>query len=260
MKDYKKAYEALNEYYNFVDERRIKVSDEIMKGLKRDLEVLAENVRKIEAREGKRVPYSSENKMSKKAKTLRGKPYQRLKVVSPGEQREKMDKLWQEMERKKMDIEEGSKWYLISSDWFNQWKEWTGFSTVAKISDEETTSDCLEKGNTRSKSKSVDEPGRIDNAELIEVEEIMLFGEINLKDNLREEEDYIIVNSRIWKYLYEIYDGIPILREAIKNFDKAVDYEEAEVIIEVNLVKLYLFEVPRENKQDFYEVVLASRN
>lgn len=88
----------------------------------------------------------------------------------------------------------------------------------------------------------------------------MLFGDINLKDNLNEEEDYIIVNPTIWRYLYTIYDGIPILRHAIKNFDKKEEIEDAETIIEVNLVKLYIFEVPRENKQDFYEVALASRN
>lgn len=104
------------------------------------------------------------------------------------------------------------------------------------------------------------EPGRIDNVELIEVNEIMLFGEINLKDNLDEEEDYIIVNPSIWRYLYSIYDGIPIMRKGVKNFDKIQDYEDAEVIIEVNLVKFYIFEVPREYKQNYYEVVLSSRN
>ena len=88
----------------------------------------------------------------------------------------------------------------------------------------------------------------------------MLFGDINLKDNLIEEEDYIIVNRKIWAYLYSIYDGIPILREAIRNFDNQEDAETADVIIEVYQVKLYLFEVPREHKQDYYEVVLASRN
>ena len=88
----------------------------------------------------------------------------------------------------------------------------------------------------------------------------MLFGEINLKDNLTEEEDYMIVNPDIWRYLYSIYDGTPILRYAIKNFDKEEDKEIAETIIEVNLVKLFIFEVPREHKQDYYEVMLASRN
>ena len=88
----------------------------------------------------------------------------------------------------------------------------------------------------------------------------MLFGDINLKDNLNEGEDYVIVNPEIWRYLYTIYDGIPILRYAIKNFDKKEDIEDAETIIEVNKVKLYIFEVPRENKQDYYEMALVSRN
>jgi len=48
--------------------------------------------------------------------------------------------------------------------------------------------------------------------------------------------------------------------KVLKIFNKLEDYSEAEVIIEVNLVKLYIFEVPREHKQDYFEVVLASRN
>jgi hypothetical protein len=104
------------------------------------------------------------------------------------------------------------------------------------------------------------EPGYIDNYDIIDASEIMLFGEINLKDNLTEEQDYIIVNPEIWRYLYSIYDGTPILRAAIKNFDNDKTSEVAENIIEVNMVKLFIFEVPREQKQDFYEVMLASRN
>lgn len=171
-----------------------------------------------------------------------------------------MEKLWAEMERKKIQIEEGSKWYLISCNWFNQWKEWTGFFIKPTNADDETTNEGMEVSDSQPKGSNNMEPGRIDNVELIEVDEIMLFGEINLKDNLNEEEDYIIVNPTIWRYLYSIYDGIPILRKGIKNFDKIDDYADAEVIIEVNLVKLYIFEVPREHRQDYFEVALSSRN
>lgn len=87
----------------------------------------------------------------------------------------------------------------------------------------------------------------------------MLLGEYNLLDNLNEDHDFVIVNPDIWRYLYSIYDGTPILRKAIKNIDKGDDSDLAEAIIEVNLIKLYIFEVPRENKQDFYEVMLCSR-
>lgn len=87
----------------------------------------------------------------------------------------------------------------------------------------------------------------------------MLFGEFSLKDNLTEDQDYIIVNPDIWRYLYSIYDGNPILRTAIMNTDSSQE-DGTECIIEVNQIKLYIFEIPRENKQDYYEVMLASRN
>lgn len=243
----------MTSFLDFVDENQLKISEQTIYQVRNDCQELKE-VAKSSGGKGKQVPYAS----TKKGKTLRGKPYQKLKEIPANEQRYKMEKLWEEMETNKMDIEEGSKWYLISTVWFNQWKEWTGFTTSTKSTDGDTTNEGLEADNQH-KSK-VEEPGRLDNQELINPDEIMLFREINLKDNLNEEEDYIIVNRKIWTYLYSIYDGIPILRHAIKNFDNIEQADMAETIIEVNLIKFYVFEVPREHKQDYYEVVLASRN
>lgn len=83
----------------------------------------------------------------------------------------------------------------------------------------------------------------------------MMLDQINLKDNLNEDEDYIIVSPEIWNYWYGIYDGIPIPRIAIRNVDSS-ENNDSQCIIEVNLVKLYTFEVPRDEKQDYYEVLL----
>lgn len=207
----------------------------------------------------KNVPYPT-GQTNKKKGTLRGKPYQRLQNIPREEQKEKMEELWQAMEEKKMDIEEGSSWYIISSEWFNKWKEWSGFSpnkTTPSVA--ETAVDTIEQDSSPVEHKC-EEPGRIDSFDILEPSEIMLFGEYNLKDNLNEDQDYVIVNPKIWTYLYNIYDGTPIIRKAIRNYDKEEESELVECIIEVNLVKLYIFEVPREHKQDYYEVMLASRN
>lgn len=206
----------------------------------------------------KQVPYPSTEIVTKK-KVMKGRPYQRLKTVSKEQQRMDVEKLWKEMDTNKMDIQVDSKWYIMSNDWFSQWKKWWGFHRSVKSITDEDVKDLHENNETETKEGEVEEPGRIDNYDILDTSEIMLLGEYNLLDNLNEDHDFVIVNPDIWRYLYSIYDGTPILRKAIKNIDKGDDSDLAEAIIEVNLIKLYIFEVPRENKQDFYEVMLCSR-
>lgn len=259
--NYSKAMDAFASFLDYQQRNKLPIPQETIDTIKEEhdacKEIINLKIKGVSTDGKKNIPYASSE--SQKKKSLRGKPYERLKNIPKAEQKEKLEQLWQEMEANKMDIEEGSKWYIVSCEWFNAWKEWTGFSPANN-----TTVDDSTKGDPNSATSPVDgkaqEPGRIDNYDILESSEIMLFGECNLKDNLTEEQDYIIVSPEIWRYLYSIYDGTPILRTAIKNIDKQEDADIAECIIEVNQVKLYIFEVPREHKQDYYEVMLASRN
>jgi len=234
------------------------VEEESIQAVKNEI-LLCENEiqNKVRSAGKKQVPYAT-GPISTKKKTMKERPYQRLKNVNKEQQKEDVEKLWAEMEANKMNIQEDSKWYIVSSEWFDQWKKWSGFHYVSKKNSEEDVKDHSN-SDEATKDGEVEEPGRIDNIEILDTSEIMLFGEYNLKDNLNEEQDYVILNPDIWRYLYSIYDGTPILRTGIKNIDKKEDEDSVDCIIEVNLVKLYIFEVPRENKQDYYEVMLASR-
>ena len=162
-----------------------------------------------------------------KSKGSKEKPYQKLRNVSKEEQKEEVEKMWREMENYKMDIQEDSKWYIISMEWFRQWKAWSGFSLSSKSNDSDSTKSPLDDVETET-DKSVDEPGRIDSIDILNANEVMLFGEYNLKDNLVEEQDFVIVNPDIWIYLYSIYDGNPILRTAIKNIDSKSKSDDSE--------------------------------
>ena len=60
-------------------------------------------------------------------------------------------------------------------------------------------------------------PGPIDNEDIIEVETHKLICDdkrqylnINLKDNLREEDHYVILNKEIWDFLSSWYGGMTI--------------------------------------------------
>lgn len=220
--NYKTAVQAFEVLIEYVNKNEIRIPEEFMENVEKSRQIArsafkehGEN-RNTRPSENKQVPYPTGEKPKKK--TLRAKPFQRLKDIPSEKQKQEMDRLWGEMESKKMQIEEGSKWYLISTVWFNQWKEWAAFSTKSPKADDDTTNEGIEASDSHRKGSKIQEPGRIDNVELIEFNEIMLFGEINLKDNLNEEEDYIIVSPTIWRYLYSIYDGIPIIRKGIKNF------------------------------------------
>ena len=69
------------------------------------------------------MPYPSTEIVTKK-KVMKGRPYQRLKTVSKEQQRMDVEKLWKEMDTNKMDIQVDSKWYIMSNEWFSQWKKW----------------------------------------------------------------------------------------------------------------------------------------
>lgn len=220
--EYKSAYDAYESFISFISKNSIKIQDETTDYVKQNMEqcqkMIDERIRGAKSDGVKNIPYASSGTNAKRSKTSKEKPYQKLRNVDKDEQKQEVEKMWREMENSKMDIEENSKWYIISMEWFKQWKAWSGFRVSSKASDSESTKFQLEEGETAT-DKSVDEPGRIDSIDILNTNEIMLFGESNLKDNLVEEQDFVIVNPDIWRYLFSIYDGNPILRTAIKNAD-----------------------------------------
>lgn len=220
--DYRSAIEAYESFLAFIEKHSIKIETDTIEYIKQNMDQCQKQIDgrvKGGKSDGlKNIPYSSSGTNVKRSKAGKEKPYQKLRNVDKEEQKQEVEKMWKEMESSKMDIEENSKWYIVSMEWFKQWKAWSGFRVSPKSTDSESTKFQLEEGETAT-DKSVDEPGRIDSIDILNTDEIMLFGEYNLKDNLVEEQDFVIVNPDIWRYLYSIYDGNPILRTAIKNID-----------------------------------------
>lgn len=104
-----------------------------------------------------------------------------------------------------------------------------------------------------------DFPGPISNEDIIEQETHQIvcddknqYLNINLKDNLKEEDHYIILNKEIWDFLSKRYGGWTIQR-----FVTLTDTNE--FIIEVYLAKIYTYFFPmaQENQQIF--VLYTSR-
>ena len=88
-------------------------------------------------------------------------------------------------------------------------------------------------------------PGRITNERLLNLDEELIkiteptfngFLNRNLKDGLKEDADFKILPPAMWTYLERLYGGIAIRRFSVQN--------GTESAIEINLQKLYVFEVP----------------
>lgn len=69
----------------------------------------------------------------------------------------------------------------------------------------------------------------------------MVYYGLYLKNNLKEEQDYILVSDQCWQYLFDIYGGVDLRRFSIKvpKEDGGCDY-----IIEVHLRKFIIYGLP----------------
>ena len=136
---------------------------------------------------------------------------------------------FEEYEKVKMNIEKGSKWYIISLDWLNNWKAYVGYEgdeeMEKKFPGPITNEDILDD----------------DQKEIIEDKDI-LFQNLNLRDNLREDQHFTILNEDIWKLLLSVYGGREILRFGV------ID-ENGREFIEVNLIKVYTYFFPRPDHE-----------
>lgn len=100
--------------------------------------------------------------------------------------------LFESYEDVKMKLEKGQEYFVISAEWFKQWKTYVGYEGMG----------------------GGDFPGPILNEDIIEQETHQIvcddknqYLNINLKDNLKEEDHYIILNKEIWDFLSKRYGG-----------------------------------------------------
>ena len=93
-------------------------------------------------------------------------------------------------------------------------------------------------------------PGEISNQTLLNLKEKIIYDkkaeikgylDTNLKDQLKEGSDYLIMGEEAWKYLHRIYGGRVIRRK------EAEAEKDEDSFVEVNLVKIYVFDIPKDN-------------
>ena len=149
---------------------------------------------------------------------------------------EEFKDLWSEFELKKMDIHEKSEWFVISTFWLNKWKDYVRYE---------------EFNETEDSSMQANHPGMITNEDILDEVPDLLYDfkrphfNVNLKENLREEDHYNIIDEKLWRFLLIRYGGIEIKRFGVKRDDNSGD-----CIIEVNLLKLNIHYFPGQQDED----------
>ena len=79
---------------------------------------------------------------------------------------------------------------------------------------------------------------------------------LNLKEHLREDDHYHIVNDKIWHFFFTRYDGIEF-----KRFGRKRNDDSDECIIEANLIKINVHYFPgqKDDEDDHVSVIYESR-
>jgi hypothetical protein len=139
-------------------------------------------------------------------------------------------------------VEVGQEWHVVSMQWISKWQVYTGFDT-------------LDSPDSKP-SESEPKPPRIDNAniidyldtsgfdpkpecQLMEVQVSEKWQNYQLKPNLKEGEDFMLVDASIYKFWADHYGEpeFPLKRYGVEN-------ESGETVVELYLQKLNIIPIP----------------
>lgn len=136
----------------------------------------------------------------------------------------------------KRELKRGDKWYLVDIAWFKQWKKYVGY------------------GEQTSKGLYKVYPGPVDNSPLLkEVED-----ELQLKEHLIDEEDYILLPEDGWDFLVQIYGTLDSLKKNTiqrKVIEQGVFVKHCKVEIYLMTLKLLNCTNQQERRQSIFSRV-----
>ncbi|CAA7391267.1 unnamed protein product [Spirodela intermedia] len=138
---------------------------------------------------------------------------------------------------------EGDLYYLISSEWWNGWKDYVGLDDSSQQLIESPLAASIR-------------PGQIDNSELLSSEMDDENDELILREGLVEEINYTLVPLEVWKKFKEWYGGGPtIARKLIPQ-----GFNNRELAVEVYLLCLRLINAADNSQKDIRISKKASVN
>lgn len=166
---------------------------------------------------------SEYNKICSLPKTIDSKYYKQHERTET-EQQEEALKVYEHLKRFKLDSSQ--EYYLIPMTWFRRWKDYINFNKYNPEPNQEHE-DCMDEETDFSLG-----PGPIIDESILEspypsspegfcnffhdLESNYEDSALNLKPGLMENRDYILVDMRIYQYLFQKYKGLKIKRSAYR--------------------------------------------
>ncbi|XP_012486621.2 ubiquitin carboxyl-terminal hydrolase 9 [Gossypium raimondii] len=126
---------------------------------------------------------------------------------TPEEQKKIVIDLRNESER---NLKEGNLYFVISSRWFRKWERYVGIDADANLIGNQSSDS---RHMNVASSLVAEMPGAIDNSDIVQNGSDCNCKEnaIQLRRNLVEGQDYVLVPQRVWEKLHEWYKGGPAL-------------------------------------------------
>ena len=136
----------------------------------------------------------------------------------------------------------GSQWFIVSMKWIDKWQKYTYF-------------DLLTENQTSISEEERKHPGKISNEDIIlkiphgslmkDLTKGKDWQNVQLKPNLKEGEDYMIVNQEIWCFWVDNYKFEA--ENEIQRFGIIVNEDTEEAIVEIYLKQVLVMPIPNQS-------------
>ncbi|XP_012569950.1 ubiquitin carboxyl-terminal hydrolase 10-like isoform X2 [Cicer arietinum] len=125
--------------------------------------------------------------------------------ISPEEEKRIVAEL---IKKSELNLKEGNLYFVISNRWFSKWQRYVGHS-VGMLSTDQQSSDGQHADTGH--SEIIHRPGPIDNSDIISNQSNCDGNDLDIRQTLEEEKDYVLVPQEVWERLLEWYKGGPAL-------------------------------------------------
>ena len=130
-------------------------------------------------------------------------------------------------------IREGEEWFILSRPW---WRKWEAYARSEQKKSKQSLNSYIENSSNNDISNglnnfvSIDRPGKIDQSNILSG-----VTKISLCSTIYYNQDYVIVNKKVWKLLVSWYGGGPeIKRTVVKDGDR-VELELHPVTLRISM-------------------------
>jgi hypothetical protein len=101
-------------------------------------------------------------------------------------------------------VDQGSQWYIVSMAWINKWQKYVGFDGPAQLDAKPGLIDNSDIIDVQSK----DTKGNVYSTQLIELSVQQSFSNFQMKKNMQEGTDYMLVDENIYSFWKNTYGSM----------------------------------------------------